>query len=332
MITDELVSRMSLPSHVTAALDALPTTLHPMAQLSIGVTSLSHDSHFASAYKSGSLKKADYWKAVLEDSLDAVAKTYSVAARIFNNVYGGGRPTPPVQTDKDLAFNFVHQIGFGETDGLVEFVRLYNALHADHEGGNVSAHATHLVGSALADPFLSFAAGLNGLAGPLHGLANQEVLRFILDMQQKIGDRAPDSEIKNFAWSVLNAGRVIPGYGHAVLRKPDPRFTALERFGTERGVDKASAVFDFVVRLAKIAPGVLTEHGKTKNPFPNVDSASGALLYHYGLTQFDMYTVVFGTSRSMGALANLVWARALGLPIERPKSMSIAAINKQLGV
>ncbi len=323
---------MDLPSHVAATMDALPGTLHPMAQLSIGVTALSHDSNFAHGYKAGHLKKADYWKAALEDSLDCVAQTYSLAARIFNNVYRERTPTPAVQKDKDLSFNFVNQIGFGETEGLVEFVRLYNALHADHEGGNVSAHATHLVGSALADPFLSFAAGLNGLAGPLHGLANQEVLRFILDMQKSIGDRASDDEVKDFAWSVLNSGRVIPGYGHAVLRKPDPRFTALHEFGQARGVDKDSAVFDYVVRLARVAPGVLTEHGKTKNPFPNVDSASGALLYHYGLTQFDMYTVVFGTSRSMGALANLVWSRALGLPIERPKSMSIEAIKKQLGV
>lgn len=64
-----------------------------------------------------------------------------------------------------------------------ECLRGYLSIHADHEGGNVSAHTTHLVGSALADPYLSYSAGVNGLAGPLHGLANQEVLKWLLEMK-----------------------------------------------------------------------------------------------------------------------------------------------------
>lgn len=79
---------------------------------------------------------------------------------------------------------------------------------SDHEGGNVSAHTTHLVGSALSDPYLSYAAGLNGLAGPLHGLANQEVLLWLIEVQKQVGENATQEEIETFVWDTLSSGRV----------------------------------------------------------------------------------------------------------------------------
>ncbi|GAA5823982.1 hypothetical protein JCM3770_004619 [Rhodotorula araucariae] len=326
---EELVSRSELPAHIEKVLDALPKTLHPMTQFMIGVAALNHDSQFAAKYTAG-MKKADYWIPALEDSLDCVAKSFTIAARIYNNKYRNGNDSsiPAIDKSKDLSFNFANQIGFGDSEGFVELIRLYNALHTDHEGGNVSAHATHLVGSALSDPFLSYSAALGGLAGPLHGLANQEVLRFIIGMQKELGDSASDEKIVEFIWKTLNSGQVIPGYGHAVLRKPDPRFMALQQFGVGRAEVAKDPIFKYVDQLYKVAPGVLTEHGKTKNPFPNVDAASGSLLYHYGLKHFEFYTVTFGTSRAMGALAQLVHDRILGLPIERPKSLSMEAIKK----
>lgn len=151
----------------------------------------------------------------------------------------------------------------------------YLALHGDHEGGNVSAHATHLVGSALSDPFLSYSAGLLGLAGPLHGLAAQEVLRWILAMQDKIGTKFTDEDVRTYLWDTLKSGRVVPAYGHGMLRKPDPRFEALMDFADTRPDVLANPVFQLVKKNSEIAPGVLTEHGKTKNPHPNVDAASG---------------------------------------------------------
>lgn len=101
---------------------------------------------------------------------------------------------------------------------------------SDHEGGNVSAHTAHLVGSALSDPYLAFASGLNGLAGPLHGLANQEVLSWLENMRREVGENYTEEHLKNFIWKTLKSGKVIPGYGHAVLRKTDPRFTCLREF------------------------------------------------------------------------------------------------------
>jgi len=330
--TADLVSRSELPKYLEKVIDSFPQTLHPMTQFVAAVATLNHDSKFAKAYSLG-MKKSEYWETTLEDSLDCVAKSFSIASRIYSNKYlGGVANMAPIDKSKDLSWNFSNQIGFGDKEGFVEIIRLYNALHTDHEGGNVSAHTAHLVGSALSDPFLSYSAALAGLAGPLHGLANQEVLRFIIEMKEALGDNPTSEQVTEQLWTKLKKGQVVPGYGHAVLRKPDPRFTALQAFSAKRPEVAADPIVRMVAKLFEVAPGVLTEHGKTKNPFPNVDAASGSLLYHYGLTQMEFYTVTFGTSRAIGALSQLVWDRALGLPIERPKSMSMEAIAKHLGV
>lgn len=73
----------------------------------------------------------------------------------------------------------------------------------------MSAHATHLVGSALSDPYLSFSAGMNGLAGPLHGLANQEVLVWLTKLQKELGGEVSDEQLKDFVWKTLKSGQVI---------------------------------------------------------------------------------------------------------------------------
>jgi citrate synthase len=209
-----------------------------------------------------------------------------------------------------------------------ELMRLYLVIHSDHEGGNASAHTTHLVGSTLSDAYLSYGSGLNALAGPLHGLANQEVLRWILDLQAKFkkeGKQVNEKTITEFAWETLKEGRVIPGYGHAVLRKTDPRYTAQREFALKYMPN--DELFKIVGTIYKVMPGVLTEHGKTKNPWPNVDSHSGVLLHHFNFKEENYYTVLFGVSRAIGALSQLYWDRALGFPLERPKSLTSKWIN-----
>ena len=228
----------------------------------------------------------------------------------------------------DFAENFSHMLGYGDKEGLTDYLRLYLSVHGDHEGGNVSAHTCHLVGSALSDPYLAYAASLNGLAGPLHGLANQEVLNWILEVQREVGDSPTDQQVTDALWATLKSGRVVPGYGHAVLRQPDPRFTALYGYCDKRAELQSSPTVKLVQRISQLAPPVLKEHGKTKNPFPNVDAASGAPLYTYGLDEFKFYTVLFGVSRAFGALPQLVFDRILGLPIERPKSLSMDALEQ----
>lgn len=325
-LSRQLAENGDLPDYAVKVLDGLPKTLHPMTQFAIAVSVLNHDSKFAKAYENG-IHKSKYWETTFDDSLDLIAKLPQIAAKIYQNTYLGGGALPgKIDLDRDWSYNYALMIGKEQETGFVDLLRLYFALHGDHEGGNVSAHATHLVGSALSDPYLSYSAGLQGLAGPLHGLAAQEVLRFILDMQKNIPKDYSDKDVTDYLWSVLNSGRVIPGYGHAVLRKPDPRFDALVKFAKDRPEVAADPTVQLVLKNADIAPGVLTEHGKTKNPHPNVDSSSGVLFHHYGITETLYYTVTFGVSRSLGPLPQLIWDRILGLPIERPKSLSLEKI------
>ena len=202
-----------------------------------------------------------------------------------------------------------------------DLMRLYLVIHSDHEGGNVSAHTCHLVGSALSDAFYSMSAAMDGLAGPLHGLANQEVLRWIMDVMKELGGVPSKEQLHKYLWDTLKSGKVIPGYGHAVLRKTDPRYVAQREFALKHLPNYD--MFRVVSDIYEVAPKILIEQGKAKNPWPNVDAHSGVLLYYYGLTEYDFYTVLFGVSRAMGILAQLIWSRAMGLAIERPKSVLI---------
>jgi citrate synthase len=254
-----------------------------------------------------------------------------LAAYIYRRSYKGGKHIPPSgDRTLDWAANLAHMLGFDDA-GFRELMRLYMSIHADHEGGNVSAHATHLVGSALSDPYLCLAAGMNGLAGPLHGLANQEVMRWLVGVKAKLGGGVPTKDqLSEFVWNTLNAGQVIPGYGHGVLRVTDPRYLAQREFAMKNLPDDEN--FQIVKMLYEVVPDILMKQGKAKDPWPNVDAHSGALLVHYGLVEYDFYTVLFGVSRAMGVLASLILDRALGLPLERPKSVTTEWIKKKIAV
>jgi citrate synthase len=315
-----------LPDHTRAVLDAMPVDAHPMTQLALGIQSMQPDSIFAHAYREGRAK-TDLWSPMFDDAMVLLGRLPLLAAYIYRRSYRNGRHVPPAGPDVDWAANLAHMLG-SEEPQFRELMRLYLTLHADHEGGNVSAHTTHLVGSALSDPYLCLAAGMNGLAGPLHGLANQEVVRWIEELKSKLGHAPTRQELTDYVWSTLRAGRVVPGYGHAVLRKTDPRYTAQREFALAHLPDDPN--FRIVGLLYEIVPDILREHGKAANPWPNVDAHSGCLLIHYGIVEHDFYTVLFGVSRAMGVLASLVWDRALGLALERPKSVTTDWLERQV--
>eukprot|EP00052_Salpingoeca_macrocollata_P000142 m.18793 g.18793 ORF g.18793 m.18793 type:complete len:463 (-) comp10249_c1_seq1:174-1562(-) len=321
-VSKEWASRADLPKHVTDMIANFPQTLHPMSQFSAAVCALQSESKFAKAYADGVSKK-EYWHYAYEDSMDLIAKLPVVAASIYRNIYKDGT-LRPIDANLDWSANFTNMLGFSD-EKFTELMRLYLTIHADHEGGNVSAHTVHLVGSALSDPYLSFAAGMNGLAGPLHGLANQEVLVWLTELRKQVGDDITKEALREFIWNTLKSGKVVPGYGHAVLRKTDPRYMLQRQFALKHLPD--DKMFQLVSKLYDIVPPVLLEQGKAKNPWPNVDAHSGVLLQYYGLTEMHYYTVLFGVSRALGVLASLVWDRALGLPLERPKSMSTPGLK-----
>ncbi|PRT54527.1 2-methylcitrate synthase, mitochondrial [Wickerhamiella sorbophila] len=326
-LSSELYARSKLPEHVEDLLNHSPKHLHPMAQLSIAVNALESESEFAKAYEQG-VNKKEYWQYTFEDSLDLIAKLPSIAARIYRNVFHDG-VVASTDSSLDYSANFTKQLGF-KNEEFTELMRLYLTIHSDHEGGNVSAHTTHLVGSALSSPYLSVAAGFNGLAGPLHGRANQEVLEWILKMRSEIGSEVTNEQIEKYLWDTLNSGRVVPGYGHAVLRKTDPRYTAQREFGLKHMPDYE--LFKLVSQIYQVAPKVLGANQKIKNPWPNVDAHSGVLLQYYGLKEQSYYTVLFAVARALGVLPQLIIDRAMGAPIERPKSFSTAKFAEKFGV
>jgi citrate synthase len=319
-LTADLHSRAKLPDHVEGMIRNFPKGMHPMTQLSSAVLALQTDSLFQKAYTEG-IHKKDYWDPCYEDLLNCIARLPEVCALIYRCTYKDG-VVAPYDSSLDYSANFCRMLGYDDA-GFDELMRLYITIHSDHEGGNASAHTAHLVGSTLSDPYLALSGGLNSLAGPLHGLANQEVLGWIQDLQAKFaaeGKEVNADTITEFAWETLNSGQVIPGYGHAVLRKTDPRYSCQREFALKHLPD--DELFKIVSTIFEVMPGVLTEHGKTKNPYPNVDSHSGVLLYHYDFVEKDYYTVLFGISRAFGCFGQLFWDRALGLPLERPKSIT----------
>jgi len=316
----------NVPDYVWHVLEAMPKGSHPMTMLDTAILVLQHDSKFAARYHE--MAKADYWEAALEDAIAILGTIPVIAAGMYRLRYDKGPRIAP-NPELDWAANYVHMLGLEETPDCYDMMRLYLTLHTDHEGGNVSANTCHTVGSALSDPYYSVSAGLNGLAGPLHGLANQECLGFVIKLHEQFGGVPTEEALTKACWDLLNGGQVIPGYGHAVLRVPDPRFVAFHGFGKEHCAD--DDIYRIVDLLFQVAPKVLQEHGKAKNPWPNVDAGSGALLYHYGLQEFPYYTVLFSVSRAMGMLSQLVINRALGTSITRPKSVSTPWIKAQVG-
>lgn len=328
---DEVVAewkvRQIVPSYVWDAIRALPRDSHPMVMLSVGILAMQKDSKFAAFYNSGKFNKMTAWESVYEDASDIVARIPIVAAFIYNLKYRSDFQTP-IDPKLDMGANFAQMIG--QCEEYKDVARMYFILHSDHESGNVSAHTTHLVHSALSDPYYSYSAGLNGLAGPLHGLANQEVLDWTLKFQEKYcKDQEPTKELVTKAlWDTLNSGQVVPGYGHAVLRKTDPRYMSQREFCLKTPGLKDDRLFKLVAMIFETAPGVLMEHGKAKNPWPNVDAQSGVIQWYFGVREWDFYTVLFGVGRALGCMANITWDRGLGYAIERPKSVTTAMLEK----
>ena len=321
--------RAQVPDYVWAVLRAMPADSHPMCMLDTAVLVMEKESKFRESYDKG-MTKGEYWQPTLEDALNLLAKLPILAAAVYRLRYGKGDYIHWTQ-GLDWGANYANMLGIPDATGqFAELMRLYLHFHSDHEGGNVSANTCHTVGSALSDAYYAVSAGLNGLAGPLHGLANQECLGWILETIEKFDGVPSEEEIRDYAFETLRAGKVVPGYGHAVLRVTDPRFAGFNQFGKKYIPE--DPVFKTVDRVFTVVPKVLEEFSEErvkagKNPianfWPNVDAGSGALLYHYGLTEFEYYTVLFSVSRAMGMLSQLIWNRAVGTAITRPKSVSM---------
>ncbi|MGE4344453.1 MAG: citrate (Si)-synthase [Geoalkalibacter sp.] len=328
-VVEDWKARAQVPEYVFDVLRTMPRDTHPMTMFSAAIVSMQRESIFAKKYAEG-ISKMDYWDPMYEDCSTLMARLPQIAAYIYRMKYKGDTPIAP-NPDLDMGGNFAHMMG--QDKPYDDVARMYFILHSDHESGNVSAHTTHLVASALSDAYYSLSAGINGLAGPLHGLANQEVLGWTQDFMKKLGGEVPTKEgLEKALWDTLNSGQVIPGYGHAVLRKTDPRYTAQREFCLKTPGLKDYPLFQLVSMIFEVAPDVLQKHGKAKNPWPNVDAQSGVIQWYYGITEYDFYTVLFGVGRALGVLANITWDRALGYAIERPKSVTTDMLEEAAGI
>ena len=325
-VEDEWRQRAKLPHYVYTMLKNMPHETHPMTLFSQAIMALQTESVFAKKYAAG-LAKKDYWKYFLEDSMTLTARLPAVGAYIYSLRYNGGKIIEP-EPGLDWSANFAHMIGKSDHTEYHELCRLFFLLHSDHEGAPVSTHTSHLVGSALSDPYLAVSAGMNGLAGPLHGLANQECIRWLLNVRSRFNHTPTEADVEGVVNETLNSGQVVPGYGHAVLRVTDPRFTAQADYAEKYLPD--DELYHLVKLVYKVVPSILKNNAKIKNPYPNVDAINGTLQYHYGVKEFDFYTVLFGISRACGITTHLVWARALGKPIERPKSLTTQMLEDQI--
>jgi citrate synthase len=326
-VVKEFKERAKVPQYVYDLLRTMPRDTHPMTMFSAAILAMQRESAFVQRYQEG-MSKMDYWDPMYEDASNLLARLPVIAAYIYRMKY---RSDTPIAGDPNLDFggNFAHMMGIPHP--YDDVARMYFILHSDHESGNVSAHTVHLVASALSDAYYALSAGINGLAGPLHGLANQEVLRWTQTFMDKLGGQLPTKEqLEEALWDTLNSGQVIPGYGHAVLRKTDPRYTAQREFCLKNLPDYP--LFKLISMIYEVTPPILEKQGKAKNPWPNVDAQSGVVQWYYGVTEYDFYTVLFGVGRAIGVLSNIIWDRALGYAIERPKSLTTDMLEESAGI
>ncbi|HXV14193.1 MAG TPA: citrate (Si)-synthase [Candidatus Krumholzibacteria bacterium] len=319
----EIAAQPRVPEIVWHAVEAMPRDSHPMSMLSAALLAMEHESVFAKRFDAG-IARDEYWRPSLDDALRLLGSLPTLAGGIYHIRYGKGARLAH-DPAYDWAENYGHMLGVRDSL-FAPAVRRAAILQSDHEGGNVCAFACHVVGSVLSNPYLAVSAGFNGLAGPLHGRSAQESTQWVLGAIDRYGGVPSTAQIEEYAWETLNAGRVVPGHGHAVLRGPDPRFTAMLDFGRQHFEN--DAVFDTVSRMAEVVPAVLKKHGKAKNPYPNVDFGMGAVWHHFGLTELAYYTVPFAISLAMGMLAQLVINRAVGSAIVRPRSVTTESIAK----
>jgi citrate synthase len=304
----ELVGQGHLHPGILKLLESFPREGHPMKWLIGGINAM------------GMFEPKDDYR---KDCLRVIAQLPELVAAIFRIRSGWGAP---IASRPELGWveNFVHMLGVpgGSSSELTRLLRVFMILHFDHGGGNLSTFVGKAIASGHEDMYGSLAGAMAGLAGPLHGMANQEVLRFVKEVAAEIKDPTDLSEVSEYVEKRLASGGVLFGFGHAVLRVEDPRATVQYALGED--IAPKDPLFRLAVSLRTAGVEALKKRPKVSNPYPNVDAVSGTLLNACGLTDEDYYTVLFGLARCVGIASQIVWERTearggKGLPIVRPK-------------
>lgn len=257
-----------------------------------------------------------------KDCINVVAQLPEAVAAIFRLRSGWGEPIAP-KPELGYMENFVHMLGAPQASpDLLRLMKVFSILHFDHGGGNLSTFVGKAIASGHEDMYGSLVGAMAALAGPLHGMANQECLRFLKEIAKDIKDPSDEKELHAYVENLLAKGGVLYGFGHAVLRVEDPRATV--EFALGEDLAKNDPLFRLAVTLRKVGSEILKKKGKAADPYPNVDAVSGCLLSACGLKDENYYTVLFGLSRCVGIAAQIVYERkeargGKGIPIVRPK-------------
>lgn len=305
----ELKSRACLSQEVVAAIEALPREGHPMKLFCIALL------------LAGMLEAKNDYK---QDGLDIIAKAPHLTAVVMNHHAGWG-PTPMPREDLGYVENFVYMLQAPDKENsqnLLEAMRLFNVLHYDHGGGNLSCFTGKAVASSLEDMWGSMSAAMAALAGPRHGRANQDCLEFVQEVYQTLQGKLSGEAVEKLIRDRLSSGGLVYGFGHAVLRMEDPRATVQYNYAKEHFSDHP--LVKTALLLREHGPLVLKENPKIADPYPNVDAISGSLLTASGFPYCEYYTVLFGMSRIVGIASQIVYERCearsgKGTPIIRPK-------------
>ncbi len=302
----QLQKRAVVSPEVLKHIAKLPRQGHPMALFSAAILIL------------GMYELKDDWN---EDCLNLIAKIPTIGAAVINHHADFGK-MPKSRPDLGYMENFTQMLKVNQSEGFAHFMKLFNILHYDHGGGNLSTFVGKAVASGLEDLYGSIASAMNALAGPLHGRANQECLHFVEDMVEKLGADATEHTVEEAIRHRLANKELIYGFGHAVLRVEDPRATVQYGLGREKYRDHPLVRMALMIRSA--GTKVLKENPKIANPYPNVDAISGSMLTAIGFPHPEYYTVLFGVSRSVGIAIQILYERCQardgrGTPIVRPK-------------
>ncbi len=304
----DLQQRMVLKPETIEAIEKLPRAGHPMKLFSAAMLVL------------GMMEgKGDY----PEDALNVIAKIPHLAAVVINFHAGWGK-TPVSKPELGYMENFTQLLKVPKGDGkkLFPAFKLFNVLHFDHGGGNLSTFVGKAVASGLEDTYGSMCSALCALAGPRHGRANQDCLEFVREVHKEVGDKATAKDVEMLIRKRLQENKLVFGFGHAVLRVEDPRATVMYDYLQKHY--PAHPLVKIALLLRTEGSKVLKENPKISDPYANIDAISGTMLAASGFDHPEYFTVLFGLSRCVGIARQIVYERCearggKGTPIIRPK-------------
>ena len=304
----DLHKRACCSKEVVSAIYKLPRQGHPMGLFSAALLILG-------MYET----TGDY----REDCLNLIAKIPHLSAAVINHHAGWGE-TPDPRPELGYMENFSHMLKVPGADHIemTKAFNLFDILHFDHGGGNLSTFVGKAVASGLADMYGSICSAMCALAGPRHGRANQDCLEFVTGVLEEVGEDATAAQVEALIRHRLTNNQLVFGFGHAVLRVEDPRATVQYEFIKKHYPDHPLVKIALLLRTE--GSKVLSENPKIADPHPNVDAVSGTLLTAAGFGYPEYYTVLFGMSRTVGIAIQIVYERCearegKGTPIVRPK-------------